>query len=661
MGPKRGVVVLMLVLSLVLALPWATAQEEAPLLVAPVTVTGRRMATPISNIPGSVQVIEREAIQEQSRAHRTLQDLLPRLVPGLNLGIPEVNDGTGGGPPIRGRPALVLYNGVPVNTLTRFSAGDALLLIDPANVERTEVVRGANAIYGFGAAGGLINIITPTGKDQPFAVSSEVGTSLNPARLGGSLSPDTSHRLLADHGPFDVALGFAYRFRNSGFDPHGRRVALQEEFNAYSLDGSLGYDLGRAGRSRFFGTFYHRDVTDDFLPEGGIRKVRFGEAVRQPGGDDNFRQNYTLALAYDVGGLWLGSSANVTVLHQRYDLESFTCCGRGRVRDQRDERVGLRTSITTPIRAPGGTTLTYGFDFLRNTAFEPQIDLATGWIERAFQPDVAQHAYAGFAQVEAPLGRWLFSGGVRHEEIRQRVKSGVNVRGAPLQGGDVPDSHLTLFNAGVVYSLTDNLDLFAGFSQGAQLTELGRGRYRRLSFEVAGFFSTSELGTTLIVVDPRLPLVPIREPKKIWGGEASAAYRATDQLTVGGTLTYQDGTRDVDGRTRRLSPRDITDTRLTGYVEYRPIADWLIRLQALWNSGRNPHPGSTTFGEGDVEAMFLMDLISTYALGLGKLYVGVENLLDTAYVNRIGPGDNFDFNGYPEQGTRVSLGYALRW
>lgn len=688
MFPKRGAVMQMLVLSLVVALPWAAAPEETPILIPPVTVTGRRVATPISNIPGSVQVIEREEIQQQSRAQRTLQDLLPRLVPGLNLGIPEVNDGTGGGPPIRGRPPLVLYNGVPVNTLTRFSAGDALLLIDPDNVERIEVVRGANAIYGFGAAGGIINIITPTGKDQPLTFRSEIGTSFNPVRLGGSLSPDISLRALAGSGPFDSSLGFAYRFKNSSFDPEGNRVALQEEFNAYSLDGSLGHDLGRAGRLRFFGTFYHRDVTDDFQPDfNGIRKVRFQEAERQPDGDKNFRQNYTLALSYDVDGLWLGSAANVTLLHQRYDLESFTCCGAGNVRDQKDQRLGVRTSIRTPIRVLGGTTVTYGFDFLRNTAFDPQIAVATGQIERAFQPDVAQNTFAGFAQIEVPIGDFLFSGGVRHEEIRQRIKSGVNVRGEPLQGGDVPDSNLTLFNAGVVYFINDNLDVFASFSQGAQLTELGRGaaqvtranafnpepatidsyelgvrgRYARFSFEVAGFYSTSELGTTLIVVDPLLPLVPIREPKKIWGGEASAAYRATDQLTVGGTLTYQDGTREVNGDTRRLSPRDITDTRLTGYVEYRPIRDWLIRLQALWNSGRNPHPGSTEFGEGDVDAIFLMDLISTYAIGPGQLYVGVENLLNTEYVNRIGQGDNFDFNWYPEQGTRVSVGYALRW
>ena len=56
-----------------------------------------------------------------------------------------------------------------------------------------------------------------------------------------------------------------------------------------------------------------------------------------------------------------------------------------------------------------------------------------------------------------------------------------------------------------------------------------------------------------------------------------------------------------------------------------------------------------------------MDLISTYAIGPGQLYVGVENLLNTEYVNRIGQGDNFDFNWYPEQGTRLSVGYALRW
>jgi iron complex outermembrane recepter protein len=548
-------------------------------------------------------------------------------------------------------------------------------------------VRGANATYGFGAAGGIVNIITPTGKDKPLTIRSEVGASFNPVKIGDSIGGDTSHRVSAGYDAFDFSLGFAYQLKNSDFNPVGGRVALQEEFDAYGLGGSLGYDLGDAGQLRLSGTFYYRDVTDDFLPEGGIRKVRFGEAVRQDPGDRNFRQNYTLSLSYDVDDLFLGSKANVTLFHQRYDLENFTCCDEGNVRDQEDERQGVRTSLRTPVPALDKTSVTYGFDFLRNTAFEPRRDLATGQIERVFQPDVEQNTYAGFAQLEVPAGDFVFTGGVRHEEIRQHIESGVNLLGAPLQGGDVPDSDLTLFNIGTVYSVNDNIDLFGGFSQGAQLTELGRGaarvtsaagfdpepatidsyetgvrgRYVRFSFEIATFYSESELGTTLISIDPTLPLVPIREPKKIWGGEASADYRFTEKVTVGGTLTYQDGTRKADGQTRRLDTRSITDTRLTGYVESRPITDWLVRLQALWNSGRNPHPGSTAFGEGDAESIFLIDVISAYEIRPGTLFFGVENLLNTEYVSRIGQGDNSDFNWYLEQGTRVSLSYAVRW
>lgn len=666
----------------------AVAQDDrGPVQLPPVTVTASRFETPIANIPGSVTVIEREEIQRQSRAHRSLQDMLPRLVPGINLGVPEVNDGTGGGPAIRGRPALVLYNGVPVNTLTRFSGGDSLLLIDPDDVERIEVVRGANATYGFGAAGGVVNIITPTGKDKPLTVTSEVGASFNPVKIGDSISPETAHRVSAGYSALDFSLGFAYQLKNSAFNPDGKRVALQEEFNAYSLDASVGYHLRDAGQLRLSGTFYDRDVTDVFFPEGGIRNVRFGEAARQDGGDRNFRRNYTLSLSYDVEDLFLGSSATVTLFHQRYDLEDYTCCDPGTVRDQEDERLGARISVKTPVRVLGKTSVTYGFDFLRNTAFEPQRDLVTGQIERVFQPDVEQNTYAGFAQLEVPVGDFVFTGGVRHEEIRQQIESGVNLFGDPLQGGDVPDSDLTLFNIGTVYSVNDDIDLFGGFSQGAQLTELGRGaarvtsaagfdpqaatidsyeigvrgRYVRFSFEIAAFYSESELGTTLISIDPTLPLVPIREPKKIWGGEASANYRFTEKVTVGGTLTYQDGTRKVDGQTRRLDTRSITDTRLTGHVEYRPITDWLVRLQALWNSGRNPHPGSTAFGEGHVESIFLVDLISTYEVGPGTLFFGVENLFDSEYVSRIGQGDSSDFNWYPEQGTRVSTSYAVRW
>src|SRR5699024_3184863 len=70
---------------------------------------------------------------------------------------------------------LVLINGMRVNGAT---TGTSLLqAIDPNAVERIEILRGsASSLYGSDAIGGVVNIITKTGKqDQPLSVWGNIG------------------------------------------------------------------------------------------------------------------------------------------------------------------------------------------------------------------------------------------------------------------------------------------------------------------------------------------------------------------------------------------------------------------------------------------------------------------------------------------------------
>ena len=53
-----------------------------------------------------------------------------------------------------------MIDGVPQST-TRNTSRD-LATIDPSMIERVEVIRGATAIYGDGATGGIVNIVTRT-------------------------------------------------------------------------------------------------------------------------------------------------------------------------------------------------------------------------------------------------------------------------------------------------------------------------------------------------------------------------------------------------------------------------------------------------------------------------------------------------------------------
>ncbi|MBP0444278.1 TonB-dependent receptor [Roseomonas sp. SSH11] len=129
--------------------------------VAETVVTATRVPTPIERVPGAVTVIDRQTIEE--RGYQTLSEALA-TVPGLAL----IQSGGLGQPAsafIRGtasRHALVLLDGVPVNDVSEpngaFNFGNDLLGME---VERIEVLRGpASSLYGSGAIGGVVNIVT---------------------------------------------------------------------------------------------------------------------------------------------------------------------------------------------------------------------------------------------------------------------------------------------------------------------------------------------------------------------------------------------------------------------------------------------------------------------------------------------------------------------
>ncbi len=50
------------------------------------------------------------------------------------------------------------------------------LLIDPASIERIEVLRGSSSVVSGGRAiGGVVNIVTKKGADKPLEISTQAG------------------------------------------------------------------------------------------------------------------------------------------------------------------------------------------------------------------------------------------------------------------------------------------------------------------------------------------------------------------------------------------------------------------------------------------------------------------------------------------------------
>lgn len=183
--------------------------------------TATRSDTPLSELPQSVSVVTRDALDLQSPTSTTTDAL--RYVTGVT------EEGQGMAPPslmVRGLPALYSLSGM--NSLRRE------LSIDSAFVERIEVLKGPSGVVGgiaeFGGRGGVVNLVRKSIETQAHAdvtqsfSSRDSGTLRTDLDAAGQFTPGTTYWRA-------VAVGSRSGRSDSGHDPQ----------HADGLLGVLGY------------------------------------------------------------------------------------------------------------------------------------------------------------------------------------------------------------------------------------------------------------------------------------------------------------------------------------------------------------------------------------------------------------------------------------
>ena len=667
--------------------------EEGLRRLGPVTVTATRVERPISAIPGSVTVIDADEVEVQRQISPSIQRMIRRAAPGFQGGTGNQT----GGNTLRGRSALVLQDGVPQQPQLRGS-GRAWSSTDPRHIERIEVVRTANAAFGFGGAGGSINIITRRPTSEEPLITFEVGTAFQPheAELD-AFSREAYAAIEGREGEFDYLFSGSFRDTGKAFDAEGDRVPDDEtEFGSdiYSFQGILGW-RPKSERSVELKLNYFREQQQDSGRTMGANAIvgeRKADAVPEELPFQDPWQSFNALLTYNEQDVF-GSDLTVSGFFQRSDNDRSQDFQTGvgtqvRGKDTRiDQRVGTRLNIETPL--PFGLALVWGGDFVSNFNSELIDDEVSGR-DLGFRPDVTQNNLAGFAQLDIPFGDFLLTGGVRHERFFVDFDDVVYFEGRSFSGGNI-NYNETLFNVGLVYYVTDAAELFAGFSQGLDVSEPGRASSSGLgldsvdqielapavtdSYEVGarylgarwdasltGFFTDSELSSRTINPGGALALaVPLRQPERVWGVEATLNVDVTEQWRVGGIAAYQDGEREVDGDTRELQSNLIQPFRLAGYLEYDPFPWLSTELNFEYAPGSDRFPGSTAFGEGETTDLFLMDFAATARSDYGDFLLGVENLLNRQYISPGGEATNIPRFYFAQPGRTVRLAYRLQF
>lgn len=672
----------------------ASSREEAKVLQKVVVVGTRDPNVPLSNVPASISVVSRDQIKTEQATAQRIEDILTRTVPGFN----PTNSGVR---QIRGRTAQVFVNGVPVNEQLVAGYGNDINLLAPGALDTVEVSRGANSAYGFGSPGGIIAMTTPRAASETLKLESQLGTSFNTSDSSGTFQTDIRQSAGQIVGNFDYYVGATVRQDGLVRDPDGRPAldfaspamfSMGKE-DLYNFDTSLGYSFDRGGSVHMAVTVGRVEVDENWENDfSGTYRGTQANIARSTAGDGNYRRHHTVNVTYENEDLG-GNAIKLELLSSRARTVKFSDSGTFLIRDEAsNEYQGLRSSMTTPLDGwHDGASLTYGFDALRNEFFNPRINDSSGQVTLYFSPRATLDSYAPYVQGQVPLGNWRLSAGVRHERYRGEIDTATDsVTGiGNIQGGDIQSFNLSLFNAGVVYALDEAAELYASFTQGAEISQLGRAaqvagtadrvdpqpaksdqyevgmrhRHKAFDYTLAAFYTTSDLMSALDCSLPAPePCKPLREPREFWGVEGTLGWQPHQQWNLGGTLSWMNGNRTLPtGEERRTDSATTPPLLLGAYVQFSPLDGWTNRIQFDYRGSRDPFGDSMAWPEGPVDSLFLAHLSSRFKLGKGQLQLGVRNLFDKKYFSIAAEAYNGGWMWIPDQGRRVSVSYSASW
>ncbi len=258
------------------------ALSKARVGMGEVVVSATRMEIPLSAVSGAVTVLSREDVRTQAATASSLGDVLGQLVPGLGV---STGSPSSYGQSLRGRTISVMIDGVPQST-TRNTSRD-LTTIDPAMIERVEIIRGATAIYGDGATGGIINIVTRNPLAAGTRYTTDVQGGASAVAPGEGLEGRLTQTVQGQGGGFRYT-GSATLGQTSGFydaegdlipsDPYGQGGLAST--TSYDFHGKLGYVLGPQ-RFQLAANHFSSEQETRFVSDPEVNALPPGEAKAQ--------------------------------------------------------------------------------------------------------------------------------------------------------------------------------------------------------------------------------------------------------------------------------------------------------------------------------------------------------------------------------------------
>ncbi|MGJ7489355.1 TonB-dependent siderophore receptor [Variovorax sp. ZT4R33] len=623
----------------------ASDSPESSAALREIVVTDQRVGGSLMQPTRQVTVIEGEELDDLRATSPNLGAMLAKSVPGMSDSSRNLTDF---GQTLRGRNVLVLVDGIPLNT--NRDASRNLVNVEPSRIERIEVLRGSNAIYGSGATGGIVSVTTRPVSGEPV-VQTTIGVDASLSHLSRDGLGGQIQQYMSGRGEvIDYEVDLSARRVGSSYDGHGDRIAPDAsqgdlfDSNTFSIGGKLGLRIDADQRLQFSASYLRAHQQSSYASDPSVNRAPLGSvAARAIKGlvldEQNQVENTMLSASYEHKNLY-GSSVSA-MLYGRDNFTRFAPSdsrsnpNRGGNVDQvmqNNKVVGGRLTVDTPLGGGGDSRVVWGTDFIRERSnmpidvFNPTLYDASGGLvfrrigQQIYMPWTQTQSAGAFAQLQHRLSdRWSAEAGLRYEKAQasfddfQPLSQSRLARPAIVRGGEVSYDAL-LYNAGVSFKPVKGHEFYGSFSQGFDLPDVGlqlRNAGARFdinasdlepvktdNYELGWRGSFGNTATSLAIFHSRSDLGAVqsfnnglrllRTRERINGLEATVDHYGRE-WSSGGTFTWMQG---------RETPQDavhdqimtgyrIPPLKITGYVQYKPSERWSMRTQLTWFGARD--------------------------------------------------------------------------
>lgn len=614
-----------------------------------IVVTASRLAEHIDEVPSSITYIGGKTLDQQRQINDNLPSILMQKVPSISPSEESQNNFIA---KIRGRNFLVLIDGIPQSTPLR-NGGRDLRTIDASAIDHIEVINGATAMYGNGAAGGVINYITKKPKKgKKLSSSTYLNNSLSLVRSNETYGYNIAQVFSGQIGKWDYVLqgkmGHTGVVRSSDGTIVSPFYGLGET-NSYNTLAKIGYQITPNHHVELMGNYYRSLQDSKYIGTTG----KFGEspAIGIPTNTSiNGGTPYNKALHLKYDGQYGKTAANLSLYYEDMNTVFET------YNQNYSDHKGARLNFNTPYQL-GSTSkisLIYGMDLLKDHTVQKTLK------DELVTPDMNMNNLALYVQGKVNIGNdWILKGGIRYENIRFKV--GDLTKNGKLTAGENNHSDAFVFNLATRYNKYSYLQPFASFSQGYSIGDVGlilrngvplskidpkpvvvnnfelgiNGKIDVWDYQLIGYYSTSKKGTTFAETSVPGNYELSQVPQRIYGVEFVANVKPVQWLTVGTVLGYMDGRQDLknEGNFKdKLDNSIISPFKINLNVDVKLSQQWNVYIQYLHLGSRNVFsPEEYNYGKYPISGYNLVDLQTKYKYQQFTFSFSINNLFNADY------------------------------